>query len=207
MSSRLSANPKPIPILVYHQIDKASPKGQPFRSLYVSPDSFARQMKLLKVFGYTGLSMSGLLPYLLGERQGKVVGITFDDGYLNNLTFAQPVLEQHGFSSTCYVVSARLGQTNLWDQHIGIKQAPLMDASQIRGWIAGGQEIGCHTRTHVNLPTLDDAGCRAEISGCRAELEALACKPIQHFCYPYGQFEPRHVDMHKDTRYMFSPSR
>jgi peptidoglycan/xylan/chitin deacetylase (PgdA/CDA1 family) len=29
--------------------------------------------------------MTELQPYLTGKKQGKVVGITFDDGYKNNL--------------------------------------------------------------------------------------------------------------------------
>ena len=38
----LTQNQRPIPILVYHQIDKAPEKGRPFRSLYVAPSAFAR---------------------------------------------------------------------------------------------------------------------------------------------------------------------
>jgi len=40
---------------------------------------------MLKTLGYQGLSMSGLEPYLRGEKSGKVVGITLDDGFVNNL--------------------------------------------------------------------------------------------------------------------------
>jgi peptidoglycan/xylan/chitin deacetylase (PgdA/CDA1 family) len=84
-------NRQPIPILVYHQIAGAPPKGSPFRGLYVAPAAFARQMAWLKLLGYKGLSMGALQPYLRGELSGKVVGITFDDGYRNNLTHALPV--------------------------------------------------------------------------------------------------------------------
>ena len=42
---------QPIPILVYHQIDVAPPKGAAFRSLYVTPNAFARQMRLLNILG------------------------------------------------------------------------------------------------------------------------------------------------------------
>ncbi|MES2363162.1 MAG: polysaccharide deacetylase family protein [Pseudomonadota bacterium] len=195
MTKPLTRNPQPIPVLVYHQIDEAPPKGRPFRSLYVSPAAFARQMTLLKWLGYTGLSMTALQPYLSGERTGKVVGITFDDGYLNNLRHALPVLARHGFSSTCYAVSGLAGKTNLWDQGIGIAQTALMDQSQMRQWVAGGQEIGSHTRKHVNLVETADASCVQEIAGGKAELETALRSAVSHFCYPYGRYEPKHVAM------------
>jgi peptidoglycan/xylan/chitin deacetylase (PgdA/CDA1 family) len=195
-----TARPSPsIPILVYHQISEAPPKGAPFRGLYVSPGAFGRQMALLKLLGYQGLSMSALLPYLKGERSGKVVGITFDDGYFNNLTHALPVLQRHGFSSTCYAVSNLLGRTNVWDEGIGIAQVPLMDAGQLRQWAAGGQEVGSHTQNHVRLLQSDAATARAEMVQDKAALEGILATPVRHFCYPYGEYAPEHVIMAREA--------
>lgn len=188
MPSFQTANLAPIPILTYHQIAIAPPKGAPYRGLYVSPISFKRQMAILSMLGYRGLSLSGLMPYLRGELQGKVVGISFDDGYLNNLTNALPVLEKYGFSSTCYAVSQLLGKTNEWDRHIGIDQTPLMTAAQLEAWVEGGQEVGAHTRHHAHLTQIDAAGCKDEIGLSKTELEAITHAPVPHFCYPYGDF-------------------
>ena len=195
MSNTHTANRKPIPILVYHQIASAPPKGSPFRSLYVAPEAFARQMAWLKLLGYTGLSMSALQPYLLGERTGKVVGITFDDGYQNNLIHALPALLKHGFSSTCYAVSGLLGKTNMWDESLGIAQTPLMNEAQIRQWAKAGQEIGSHTRRHVDLTATDDQECRAEMTFGKSELESVIQQPVDHFCYPYGHYDTKHIAM------------
>lgn len=192
---------QPIPILTYHQIAKAPPKGAPFRSLYVDPSAFARQMAWLRMLGYRGLSMGALMPYLRGERVGKVVGITFDDGYLNNLTHAAPVLVRNGFSATCYVVSQRVGQTNLWDQSLGIAQAPLMDISHLQQWAQAGLEIGAHTRNHVRLTQTDAVECAQEIAQARADLEAMVGNPVHHFCYPYGDFDSSHVQMVRTAGY------
>ncbi|MDO9113088.1 MAG: polysaccharide deacetylase family protein [Polaromonas sp.] len=186
---------RPIPILVYHQISEAPPKGAPFRSLYVSPASFSRQMAMLKLLGYQGLSMSALLPYLRGEKTGKVVGITFDDGYRNNLTHALPVLQRQGFSSTCYAVSGLLGKTNEWDQGIGMAQVPLMTADELRLWVAGGQEVGSHTQNHARLLQSDDPIALLDMTGDRAALEGLLATPVRHFCYPFGEYAPQHVAM------------
>lgn len=195
MQPSYTANRQPIPILMYHQIDVAPPKGAPFRSLVVSPQSFARQMALLQLLGYQGLSMQDLQPYLLGEKTGKVVGITFDDGYLNNLRYALPVLQRKGFTATCYAVSQCVGKTNIWDAEIGIAQTPLMDMTQLRAWVAGGQDVGAHTRHHVRLPQQDAATSRTEIMLCKSELEAGLGTAVNHFCYPYGEYTAEHASL------------
>jgi len=192
----------PIPILTYHQIDTTPPRGAAYRSLVVTPAAFARQMGLLKALGYRGLSMSALLPYLRGEKRGKVVGITLDDGYLNNLEHALPVLQRHGFSATCYIVSGQLGGSNVWDLPKGVAPQRLMDARQLKAWLAGGQEVGAHTRNHVDLLAADDVTAREEIAGCRHDLENLLGAEVRHFCYPYGFHRPEHAQMVRDAGYL-----
>ena len=58
-----------IPILMYHQIDAPPARGSALRGLVVAPQSFARQMALLRLCGYRGLSMRDLEPYLQGEKR------------------------------------------------------------------------------------------------------------------------------------------
>lgn len=197
----LTANKSPIPILVYHQIALAPKKGASFRGLYVSPSAFARQMALLKMMGYIGLSISDLRPYLRDEKVGKVVGITFDDGYLNNLTAALPVLQKHGFTSTCFVVDGLLGTTNSWDVEKGIAQTPLMSGQQLLHWQAGGQEVGAHTIDHVDLLSMDEITAWKQIAKSKTTLQTLLNKPVNHFCYPYGRFDARHETMAKQAKY------
>lgn len=182
-----------VPILTYHQIAPEPAKGTGFRSLCVAPEDFAAQMAFLKALGYQGLSMTGVLPYLRGEKQGKVVGITFDDGYCNNLEHAAPVLRTHGFSATCYAISGLLGRSNEWDADNGVPPSPLMTSAQLREWVAAGLEVGAHTRHHVRLPELDAVQSLDEIVGCKTELEQLLGVGVQHFCYPYGQYGETHV--------------
>ena len=173
---------------MYHQVDAEPPKGSPMRGLVVSPATFSRQMAALNALGYAGKSMGDLVPYLKGERQGKVFGITFDDGYENNLRCALPVLKRYGFTSTCYVVASFVGQSNSWDIERGVKQVPLMSAQELQAWIDAGQEVGSHTLTHANLGQLDEAGQAIEIGRSKTQLEALIKQKdgVQHFCYPYG---------------------
>ncbi len=173
---------------MYHQVDAEPPKGSPMRGLVVSPKTFSRQMAALNFLGYQGKSMGDLLPYLKGEKHGKVFGITFDDGYENNLRCALPTLKRFGFSSTCYIVANQVGKTNSWDLERGVIQVPLMDAQQLKAWVDAGQEVGSHTLNHANLQTLSEAEQAMEISQSKTQLEALVQQKagVQHFCYPYG---------------------
>lgn len=180
-----------VPILMYHNIAKAPRQLSVYRSLYVSPGAFARQLRLLKMLGYRGVSMTEAMPYLRGEQHGKVVALTLDDGYVDNLEAALPVLQQLGFSATCYVVSGRLARFNDWDHaRLGIRK-PLMSAVQLRQWHQAGMEVGAHTRSHPRLPHCDDAALEEEIAGSKAELEQSIGAPVTQFCYPYGVADER----------------
>ena len=193
-----------IPILMYHQVDAEPPKGSPMRGLVVSPSAFARQMAALDALGFQGKSMGDLMPYLNGYKRGKVFGITFDDGYENNVRCALPVLERHGFSSTCYIVANQVGKTNSWDQERGVVQVPLMTAQQLQSWVDAGQEVGSHTLNHANLEFIDEAEQAKEIIGSKAALEALVSQKagVQHFCYPYGGLNKSAVQQVKAAGYL-----
>lgn len=190
-----------IPILMYHQIDVPPPSGTPLRGLVVSPGSFARQMSSLKAMGYRGLSMRDLEPYLRGEAVGKVVGVTFDDGYQNNLAHALPVLLRHGFTATCYAVSALFGGSNTWDKG-QVAQKPLMDASEWREWCNAGMDVGSHTRHHVDLTQLDESLAMREILSSKEELQDKLGGEVRHFCYPYGRFTPVHARLASQAGYV-----
>ena len=190
-----------IPILMYHQIDERPSRGKALRGLVVSPGTFKRQMALLDALGYQGLCMSALMPYLRGEKLGKVCGITFDDGYLNNLQVALPILLKHQFTATCYAVSGALGGSNTWDHQKGIDEKPLMDANQLRTWLASGQEVGAHGVAHLDLTSLSENQAAIEIRQSKLQLELMLNTTIQHFCYPYGRYFKEHLQMVENAGY------
>lgn len=190
-----------IPILMYHQIDAPPQRGTSLRGLIVAPSSFARQMALLKWLGYRGLCMRDLEPYLAGEKQGKVVGITFDDGFQNNRHNALPVLRKHGFTATCYAVSQAIGGTNSWDMGKGIEQKPLMTQDDWCQWLQAGMEIGSHTRNHVDLRKLNPEQALIEIADSREDLQNQFGCEVRHFCYPYGWFSDAHKKLVEQAGY------
>jgi len=190
-----------IPILTYHQIDVPAPRGTPFRALTVHPADFRRQMRWLARLGYRGLSMRELLPYVRGERQGKVVGITFDDGFRNVFVHALPVLQELGFSATNYFVARQLGGSNVWDHAIGVPPSPLMTVDEMRAWARAGQEVGSHTLDHAHLDALPRAAARVQIAQAREVLAQHIAADVQSFCYPYGALSPAVRDLVAEAGY------
>jgi peptidoglycan/xylan/chitin deacetylase (PgdA/CDA1 family) len=174
-----------IPILMYHNID-SPPQGARLRNLYVRKSAFARQMFLLRLMGYQGLSMCAAMPYLRGEKNGRVAAITFDDGYVDTLENALPILQKYGFSATCYFISQRTGQYNDWDDAALNVRKALMSDDQIRAWNSAGMEVGAHSRTHPRLTHCPDRELQDEIVGSKTDLEAIIGSPVTQFCYPYG---------------------
>jgi peptidoglycan/xylan/chitin deacetylase (PgdA/CDA1 family) len=190
-----------IPILMYHSIE-SMPKSTVMRSLHVPPRRFEFQMWMLRILGYKGLSLKNLKPYLDGEKHGKVVGITFDDGYQNNLINAAPVLKKYNFSATCYIVSESIGSSNTWDLGKKITQSPLMSENEIYEWLNLGMDIGAHTRTHVDLTSISKRKAQMEINDCKIELENSFNLQVTDFCYPFGRFNELVCNMAKDSGYL-----
>lgn len=190
-----------IPILMYHQIGEPGLRGTPYRGLTVHPRDFRRQMTSLRLLGYRGLSMAQLMPYLRGEKRGKVFGITFDDGYQNVLDHAVPILEACGFHATNYFVVRQLGGSNVWDRDEGVPASALMDTSGLRDWVAAGHETGSHTLNHPVLPRLSPELAANEIRDSRDALEQIIGAPVRAFCYPYGKFTPGLADCVREAGY------
>jgi len=191
-----------IPILMYHQIDQPADRGTEYRSLTVHPKSFTRQMRWMHRLGYQGLSMRELTPYLKGEREGKVFGITFDDGFRNVFQYALPVLNEAGFTSTNYFVAHQLDGSNVWDAGKNMPNVPLMSLAEMRQWAASGQEVGSHTLNHVHLPALPEEHARAEIVRSRLELSSHVQQEVTAFCYPFGEYSAQHCLMAQEAGYL-----
>ena len=192
---------KVFPILMYHSISNM-PKGTIMRSLHVHPKRFKLQMRLLKLLGYRGVSMTELKPYLTGGKSGRVVGLTFDDGYRDNLTDALPILKKLGFSATLYLVSSNIGGINNWDYNKGIPEKRIMNKKEVKEWIDDGMEIGSHTQSHIDLQKCSNEIAFKEINQSKADLEIIFKTPITHFCYPYGNFNPKIISIVKKAGYV-----
>jgi peptidoglycan/xylan/chitin deacetylase (PgdA/CDA1 family) len=167
-------------ILMYHGV--ADVAQDPYQ-LFVTPSRFAEQMTWLKRRGLRGVGIGTLIDAMRAGREPGLVGITFDDGYVNVLDNAVPELLRHDFTATMFIISGRLGGTNEWDEG---PVWPLMSAGQVAEVAAAGMEIGSHSATHVRLSRVGGDRLEAEVSGSRASLGELMGAPVRGFAYPWG---------------------
>ena len=187
-----------LPLLTYHKVGPR-PRGARLKGLYISPRLFARQMAELRENRFASASLDEVAKRA-GDLQREIV-ITFDDGWRNVFEHALEPLAKNRLRAIHFLVADRLGRTNEWDLPAGEVQEPMMDAAQVRDWLAAGHEIGSHTLTHPFLTRLSRAAAREEISASKKKLEDLFGRPIAHFCYPYGDWNPQIRDLVVESGY------
>lgn len=169
--------------------------------LYVTAEQFERQCWLLARLRIRGVTLSEGLKQLQAGDAHRCVVLSFDDGYLDNLSHAAPIMKQYGFQATCYVVAGRLGEHNTWDADKLQVKKPLMNPVQLGTWLAEGHEIGSHTMTHPQLHLLPRAAASFEITHSKHRLEELTGRAIEHFCYPYGDYTSETVELVRAAGY------
>jgi len=100
-------------ILIYHRV--CEPDTDP-QLLCVSPSNFDKQLSYFKKT-HTVISLQKAIQHI--EKNiafpKKCVVITFDDGYVDNLQFALPILEKHAIPATIFVTSGLVdNQLEYW---------------------------------------------------------------------------------------------
>ncbi|MEO3879539.1 polysaccharide deacetylase family protein [Rheinheimera fenheensis] len=102
-------------ILIYHQVlDTADP----MRPSEPTAEVFDWQMRLLRDY-FTPLSLDQALTHLQHNTlPANAVCVTFDDGYLNNLTVAQPILAKYGIPATVYIATGFSEGQNMWNDRV-----------------------------------------------------------------------------------------
>ncbi len=186
------------PILTYHHVGPR-PRGVRIKGLFVSPRLFARQMEEFSAQKFlAGTYRDPSKTNLSGQRE---VRLTFDDGFVDVLENALPILRHHKFCSIQFLVADLIGRTNEWQQRAGDISQALMSEQQIREWLDAEQEIGAHSLTHPRLTRIPLLQAKEEITASKKKLEDLFGRPVEHFCYPYGDWNPPVRDLVQEAGY------
>ncbi|HMN28116.1 MAG TPA: polysaccharide deacetylase family protein [Caldilineaceae bacterium] len=102
-------------ILMYHRVFDT--RTDPW-SLCVKPANFAAQLQVLEQ-GFCVLPLAELVAaQQTGCLPDRAVAITFDDGYVDNLLYALPLLEQAQLPATFFIASGYVGEQRefWWDE-------------------------------------------------------------------------------------------
>ena len=190
--------PMPL-VLMYHSVEAYD--RDPYQ-VTVRPARFGRQLRWLRRRGLRGVAMSELLRARRDGGGERLVGLTFDDGYGDFVTEVLPALRRYGWTATVFVVAGALGDHNRWDEPGPRK--PLMTAEQVRRVAGEGIEIGSHSLSHARLPELSAGRLADEVGRSREVLAALAGRPVDGFCYPYGSFGDREIEAVRAAGYGYA---
>ena len=167
-----------VPILMYHRIVPLSEAGNSLPSLVVPPATFDAQLSALETAGWRTITVSALADDLeAGIRPApKTFVITIDDGWADGYTYALPILVDHGFVATYYVIAGRINEPDF------------LSVDQLQALVAADNEIGDHTMDHVSLGGGTDARLTYEIDGAAATIALATGRWPETLAYPSGHF-------------------
>jgi peptidoglycan/xylan/chitin deacetylase (PgdA/CDA1 family) len=178
-----------VPILLYHKIAEVPPRGN---TVWISRQTFADQMATLSAHGFVPVSFEDYIAFRRGTATPpqRPVIITFDDGYESVFTLVRPILKEHGFKATVFLVTQFIGTDdrfdNRWDEpeaHYGVK---MLLWSEVAALATEGFDFGSHTSSHPYLTTINDALALRELDASACKLEThLGARPSV-FSYPFG---------------------
>jgi peptidoglycan/xylan/chitin deacetylase (PgdA/CDA1 family) len=168
---------QPVPILMYHVISSAPP-GAPYPDLYVARADFAAEIAWLAGHGYRAVTLQRIFDAWRGAASlpARPIVLSFDDGYLSDVTNALPVLKARRWPGVLNLEVRNLRP--VW----GIRPPG------VRKLLAAGWELDAHTLTHPDLTTVDSGRLKEEVAGSRAAIRNRFHVPVNFFCYPAGRY-------------------
>jgi len=175
-----------LPILVYHSIDDHG------TSISTRPGTFEAQIRALAEGGWRTITLSEAARRILAgeDLPRRSVVLTFDDGMPSIRDVADPILREHGFTATTFVVTGQVGRCPEWyrlpDPY---RSTPLLDIDELGRLRDAGWELQPHTHDHPVLPHLPESRQVDQIARSRELLRRWFDVPADVLAYPFGQYD------------------
>ena len=173
-------------ILGLHRVGRP-PRNAKIRGLFITPRLLSFQLYLLRFLGYRFLTLRDAIAN--SGKGGKIAVLTFDDGYMDNVRAALPILQKFGAPATIFVITGDVGKHDVvWSEAGEDLPADMLDWKSLATLRENGWEIGSHAHEHIHLARYDELTQEAIIRRSIDEIEAkLGERPVS-FAYPYGSF-------------------
>lgn len=172
-------------IFGYHRISDSDDFGA------VSTQAFRYQMEHLRNSDLDIVPLSQALDLVEQPVEGRYACVTFDDGYLDTLEVATPILADLDIPSTVFLIADALEGKVAFDWYQN--PPPAIQVEHLPRLLASGLvEVQAHSRTHRRLTLLSDEELRDEVAGSKASLEQYVPTPTS-FSYPAGIYGSREV--------------
>jgi len=169
-----------IPVLLYHDVTD----NFYWSFSRVTPELFRRQMRTLFKKGYESVALDSVFK---AESKGLFFSLTFDDGFKSLVNNALPVLIDHGFKASVFIVTDFMGKKSSWDVNIGGLYKSHMNWDDIFKLKDAGWCIGSHSHKHRDLTKISKTEAIDEINQSVTIMEKeLGQKPM-YFSYPFGR--------------------
>lgn len=165
-------------ILMYHSVGGEA-YGDTLGNYTVTPKKFAQHMDALRCVNGINIVPLGLESCVGAQAN---VAISFDDGYLDNLHLAAPVLIERGMPFTVFVSS----------QFVQEQRSGFLSPKDLRELAnMPGVMIGAHGSMHVPLVGCDDSTLAHELVDSKKYLEDITGRAVSTMSYPYGSVDRR----------------
>ena len=200
-------HPRHIPVLMYHKIPKTEQNSR--HRIFVTQDNFEKHLRFFKSKGFTTLSFAELDQYRTLQKDPesfpkKPLILTFDDGYVDNLENAGPLLKVYNMKATIFLLADPEVRTNSWDADTGEEPDALMGLEQKKKLTAFNFEIGSHGFRHQKITEMNDTEAMEELAGSKAALEKQLNVSIPVFAYTYGVTSPKAAKLARRAGYRFA---
>jgi peptidoglycan/xylan/chitin deacetylase (PgdA/CDA1 family) len=168
---------KEVPVLCYHQVrDYTAKDGAYTKSITVTPETFARHMKMLADSGFTTILPDDLFAFY--ERgivlPSRPVIISFDDNTVSQFENALPVLNKFGFKAAFFIMTVSIGRPGY------------MSREQMKQLHQEGHILGIHTWDHHKVTQYTTEDWKIQLDNPMKTIEEITGEAARYFAYPHG---------------------
>ena len=151
---------------------------------------FEKQIAYLLSEGYKFYSVEEIIILSTSKSNisKKAVTLTFDDAYLNNMTYLLPVLKKYNLTACIFLPVSYIGKTNIWDGG----SDSIMDYGELKA-CQPYFEYGLHSYSHSNLTSLSIADYEDDLAKSQVELTNQGLSFLPALAYPFGQY-PKQIN-------------